>query len=250
MRVHVATLFPEAFAGPLAVGPIARARELGILAISLHQIRDRAADRHRTADDVPNGGGSGMVLKAEPVIRTIEDVLAADRPRCILLAAAGVPFDHGTAARLAGEEALLLVCGRYEGVDERVQDWIDEEIAIGDYVLSGGEIPALVVIDAVARLLPGALGNAASALEESHAAGLLEHPHYTRPPTVRGRAVPPVLLGGDHAAIARWRREQSLLRTLERRPDLLRTAPLDAADRVFLGRLGWPPAGEREDGDG
>lgn len=248
MRIHVLTLFPEAFAGMLGVGPVRRAREIGVLAVSLHQIRDRATDRHRTVDDVPYGGGSGMVLKVEPIVATVEDVCAVDRPRRILLGAAGTPFDHATAVRLAREESVLLVCGRYEGVDERVRDWVDEEISIGDYVLSGGEIPAMVVIDAIARLLPGALGNAASPVDESHAAGLLEYPHYTRPPRFRDRAVPDVLLGGDHAAIARWRREEALRRTLARRPALLDDAPLGTEDLAFLARLGWRPRGSGDHG--
>jgi len=249
MRVHVLTLFPEAFGGMLAVGPVKRARDLGLLAVSLHQIRDRATDRHRTVDDVPYGGGSGMVLKAEPIVTTIEDVCAIDRPRRVLLSAAGAVFDHRTAVRLAGEASLLLVCGRYEGVDARVTDWVDEELSIGDYVLSGGEIPAMVVIDAVARLLPGALGNAESPIDESHSAGLVEYPHYTRPASFRGREIPPVLLSGDHAAILRWRREAALARTLASRPDLLRRAPLDANDVATLTRLGWTdPNDGRGDG--
>lgn len=241
MRVHVLTLVPEVFAGPLAVGPVKRAREIGALAVSLHPIRDRATDRHRTVDDVPYGGGSGMVLTPGPVVTTIEQVMAVDRPHRILLAAAGTPFAHPVAVRLAREESLLLVCGRYEGLDDRIGGWIDEELSIGDYVLSGGELAALVVIDAVARLLPGALGNAESAADESFGDGLLEYPHYTRPASFRGLDVPPVLLGGDHGAIARWRREQALARTLSRRPDLLDRAPLDDADRAFLRSLGWRP---------
>jgi tRNA (guanine37-N1)-methyltransferase len=250
MRVHVLTLFPEVFGGPLAVGPIKRAREIGALAVSLHQIRDRATDRHRTVDDVPYGGGSGMVLQVEPIVTAIEQIVAVDRPRRLLLSAAGTRFEHATAVRLAREESLLLVCGRYEGVDARVGAWIDEEISVGDYVLSGGEIPALVVIDAIARLLPGSLGNAASPIDESYGAGLLEYPHYTRPASYRGREVPGVLLGGDHAAIARWRREQSLARTLERRPDLLDRAPLTAEDRRYLRELGWRGAADRDDEGG
>lgn len=250
MRAHVLTLFPEAFAGVISVGPIKRARDVGALSISLHQIRDRATDRHRTVDDVPYGGGSGMLLKPEPLVATIEDVLAIDRPRRILLDAGGAPFDQRAAARLAREESLLLACGRYEGVDDRVREWIDEELSVGDYVLSGGEIAAMIVIDAVARLLPGALGNAESAVDESHSTGLLEYPHYTRPPVFRGHEVPPVLLGGDHATIARWRRERALARTLARRPDLLARAPLDADDRAILRRLGWtdPTAPDGDDG--
>jgi len=250
MRVHVLTLFPEAFAGVLAVGPVKRARDIGELSVHLHQVRDRTTDRHRTVDDVPYGGGSGMLLKAAPMVATIEDVLEIDQPRRILLGAGGSSFDHAAALRLAGEASLLLACGRYEGIDDRVRDWIDEELSIGDYVLSGGEIPAMVVIDAVARLLPGVLGNVESPIDESHSTGLLEYPQYTRPPSFRGRDVPPVLLGGDHAAIVRWRREQALTRTFERRPDLLATAPLDAEDRRFLRRLGWTGTPPPDDDDG
>ena len=180
-----------------------------------------------------------MVLKAEPVVAAIEAVAAAGPVHRVLLAARGTPLRQARVTELARVPALLLVCGRYEGVDERVAPWIDEEIAIGDYVLSGGELPALVLIDAVARLLPGALGNAASAAEDSFSTGLLEHAQYTRPSTFRGAGVPDVLAGGDHAAVRRWRREQALATTLARRPDLLRTAALDPEDRACLRRLGW-----------
>jgi tRNA (guanine37-N1)-methyltransferase len=220
VHVHVLTLFPEAFGAPLAVGPMRRARELGVLAVSLHQLRDYATDRHGTVDDVPYGGGQGMVLKIEPLVRAIEHVSAAGPMRRVLLSARGTPLSQAWVTRAAAESALLLVCGRYEGVDERVLEWVDEELSVGDYVLSGGETAALVVIDAVARLLPGAVGNAASPLDESFAAGLLEYPHYTRPPEFRGRRVPDVLLSGDHEAIARWRHDQAVRLTAERRPDL------------------------------
>jgi len=224
---------------PLAAGVLRRARERGLLEVSLHQLRDYASGRHLEVDDAPYGGGQGMVLRPEPLVSAIEHVAAADRPRRVLLSAAGAPFTQARAEALAAESSLLLVCGRYEGVDGRVLEWIDEELAIGDYVLSGGELAALVVMDAVTRLLPGALGNADSPRHDSHATGLLEHPQYTRPVEFRGRRVPDVLLSGDHAAIARWRRRESLRLTFARRPDLLPRAPLDDADRAFLRSLGW-----------
>jgi tRNA (guanine37-N1)-methyltransferase len=180
-----------------------------------------------------------MVMMVEPLVAAIEHVAAVDRPRRVLLSPRGMPFTDVRARALARERALLLVCARYEGVDERVSPWVDDELSIGDYVLSGGELAALVVIDAVVRLLPGAVGNEASARDESFAAGLLEHAQYTRPDEFRGARVPDVLLGGDHAAIARWRREDALRVTLARRPDLLARAALGADDRAFLRRLGW-----------
>ncbi|HJQ84828.1 MAG TPA: tRNA (guanosine(37)-N1)-methyltransferase TrmD [Candidatus Binatia bacterium] len=239
MRIHVVSLFPEMFGSPLSAGVLARARARGLVEISLHQLRDYASGRHLQADDAPYGGGQGMVMLAEPLIAAIEHVAAADAPRRILLSPRGARFDHAKARALAAEPALLLVCARYEGIDERVTAHVDEELSIGDYVLSGGEIAALVVLDAVVRLLPGAVGNAASPAEDSFATGLLEHPQYTRPEELRGARVPDVLLGGDHAAIARWRRQESLRVTLARRPDLLAHAPLSAEDRAFLRSLGW-----------
>jgi tRNA (guanine37-N1)-methyltransferase len=239
MHIHILTLFPEMFGSPLAAGVVHRARQRGLLAVSLHQLRDYAGGRHLQVDDTPYGGGHGMVLKPEPLTAAIEHVAAGDRPRRILLTPQGAPFTQARATALAAEPALLLVCGRYEGVDERVRAVVDEELTVGDYVLSGGEPAALVVLDAVARLLPGVLGNEASSQDESHSAGLLEYPQYTRPPEFRGQRIPDVLLSGDHAAIARWRREESLRRTLQRRPDLLATAPLDDTDRAFLRTLGW-----------
>jgi tRNA (guanine37-N1)-methyltransferase len=210
-----------------------------VLQVSLHQLRDYAAGRHLQVDDVPYGGGQGMVMKPEPLVAAIEHVTAGERSHRILLAPRGARFDQHRAAALAQEANVLLVCGRYEGVDERVRQYVDEELSIGDYVLSGGELAAVVVLDAVARLLPGVLGNEASAPDDSFATGLLEHPQYTRPWTFRGVAVPGVLGSGDHAAIRRWRREHMLRTTFERRPDLLRGAALDAADRAFLRALGW-----------
>jgi tRNA (guanine37-N1)-methyltransferase len=240
VRIHVVTLMPEMFGAPLASGVLGRARRRGVLEIFLHQLRDYAGGRHLQADDTPYGGGQGMVMKPEPLVAAIEHVAAEDRPRRLLLSPRGTPFTQARARALAAEPALLLVCGRYEGVDERVTAYVDEELSIGDYVLTGGELAALVVIDAVGRLLEGTLGNAASPVDDSHASGLLEHPQYTRPEEFRGARVPDVLLSGDHGAIARWRREQSLRLTLDRRPDLLPDAPLTDADRETLKRLGWP----------
>jgi tRNA (guanine37-N1)-methyltransferase len=239
VRIHVVSIFPEMLGSPLAAGILRRARERGLVEILLHQLRDYAAGRHLQVDDTPYGGGQGMVMKPEPLVAAIEHVAAADAPRRILLSARGAPFTQARARALAGEHALLLVCGRYEGVDERVSAYVDEELSIGDYVLTGGELAALVVIDAVVRLLPGALGNDASSVDDSHATGLLEHPQYTRPETFRGAEVPGVLLAGDHAAVARWRREEALRTTLARRPDLLSHASLDEVDRAFLRSLGW-----------
>ena len=240
MRIHVLTLFPEILGSPLAAGVLRRARERGLIEVFLHQLRDYASGRHLQVDDTPYGGGQGMVMMIEPLVAAIEHVAAADAPRRVLLSPKGVPFDQQRARALAHERALLLVCGRYEGVDERIAGYVDEELSVGDYVLSGGELAALLVIDAVVRLLPGAVGNESSAADDSFATGLLEYPHYTRPEEFRGARVPPVLLGGDHAAIARWRRERSLRVTLARRPDLLARAPLSDDDRSFLRGLGWP----------
>jgi tRNA (guanine37-N1)-methyltransferase len=227
------------FGSPLAAGVLGRARACGLVEFSLHQLRDYAGGRHLQVDDAPYGGGQGMVMRPEPLVAAIEHVSAVDRPRRILLAPTGVLFSQERAQALAEAPAILLVCGRYEGVDERVKACVDEELSIGDYVLSGGELAALVIIDAIVRLLPGALGNEASAREESYATGLLEQPQYTRPEEFRGARVPAVLFSGDHAAISRWRREESLRLTLARRPDLLARAPLDDADRAFLRSLGW-----------
>jgi tRNA (guanine37-N1)-methyltransferase len=239
VRIHVIALFPEVLGSALGAGVIGRARARGLLEISLHQLRDYASGRHLQVDDAPYGGGAGMVIKPEPLVAAIEQIAAADPPRRILLSAKGGALTHARARALSEERALLLVCGRYEGVDERVVAYVDEELSIGDYVLSGGELAALVVIDAVARFLPGAVGNAASPHEDSFATGLLEYPQYTRPEEFRGMRVPEVLLSGDHASVARWRREAALRISFERRPDLLRHATLDDADRVFLRSLGW-----------
>ncbi len=224
MRIDVLTLFPEAFAGPLDVSIIGRARETGLLELALHDIREHATDRHRSVDDYPFGGGQGMVLRVDVLVAAIESVSAKSPtlPHVVYLTPQGRRLDDRLVRELATHERLVLVCGRYEGVDERfVEGWVDEEVSVGDFVLTGGELPAMVLIDAVARHIPGALGDEASAVEESFASGLLEQPQYTRPATFRGRSVPEVLLGGDHAAIERWRQEQRIARTAERRPDLL-----------------------------
>jgi tRNA (guanine37-N1)-methyltransferase len=243
MIVHLLTIFPELFGGPLATGPIRIAREKRLLDVAVHDLRDYTTDKHLVVDDVPLGGGQGMVMKPEPLVAAIEHIVADGGPHRILLAARGARFTQSKASELAQLPSLLFVCGRYEGVDERVAALVDEELSIGDYVLSGGELAALVVLDAVVRLIPGVLGNEASPVDDSFATGLLEGPQYTRPAEVRGARVPDVLLSGDHAANARWRREQALRTTLARRPDLLDTAPLDDADRAFLRGLGWSGRG-------
>jgi len=245
LKIHVLTIFPELFGSPLAAGTLRRARERGALDVALHQLRDYARGTHLQVDDAPYGGGQGMVMQVEPLVAAIEHVSAADAPRRILLSAQGERLTQARAQSLAALPSLLLVCGRYEGVDERVKAYVDEELSIGDYVLTGGEMAALVVLDAMARLLPGVLGNEASAQDDSFTTGLLEHPQYTRPVEFRGARVPDVLLSGDHAAIARWRRQESLRLTLHRRPDLLATAALEPDDRRFLTQLGWKaPTGD------
>jgi tRNA (guanine37-N1)-methyltransferase len=239
MHFDVLTIFPEIFATPLSESILKRAIDRGIVSITLHNIRDYATDRHRMTDDAPYGGGGGMIMKPEPIFSATEDVLGdqTDVP-VVLLSPQGRVFTQKVAAELAHHPRLLLICGRYEGVDERVrQHLITDEISIGDYVLSGGELAALVVIEAVTRLLPGVLGDPAATFEDSHARGLLEYPHYTRPAEFRGWTVPEVLRSGDHAAIIRWRRERALKRTLEQRPDLLKTADLLPQDREFLAQL-------------
>jgi tRNA (guanine37-N1)-methyltransferase len=249
MRFDVLTLFPEMFTGPLQESIIKRAQERGLISVHLHNIRDYATGRHRITDDAPYGGGGGMVMKPEPIFAAVEAVLGDEKGvPVILLSPQGRLFTHEVAGELSRYPRLVLICGRYEGVDERVREHLaTDEISIGDYVLSGGELAAMVIIDAVTRLLPGALGDPGATFEDSHAWGLLEYPHYTRPAVFRGWAVPEVLLSGNHAAIARWRREQALRRTLERRPDLLERAPLTEEDRAFLARLGWrkSPEGDK-----
>jgi tRNA (guanine37-N1)-methyltransferase len=240
MHFDILTLFPGLFAGAFQESIIKRARDAGLVTIDLHNIRDYATGRHKVTDDTPYGGGGGMIMKPEPIFAAVEAVLGEGTGTVpiILLTPKGRPFGQETARKLSRLPRLLLICGRYEGVDERVhQHLVTDEISIGDYVLSGGEIPAMVVVDAVTRLIPGVLGDPSATFEDSHAEGLLEYPHYTRPPVFRDYAVPDVLLSGHHAEITRWRREQALHRTWERRPDLLRLARLTEEDRAYLRQL-------------
>ncbi len=240
MHIDVFTLFPEMFAGPLRESILARAQEAGLLSVALHNIRDWAEGKHRVTDEPPYGGGGGMVMKVEPIVRAVEGVLgeAVGRVPVILLTPQGRVFNQRAAYELAAHERLALICGRYEGVDERVRALVvTDEISIGDYVLTGGELPAMVLIDAVARLIPGVLGARWAPEDDSHATGLLEGPHYTRPPVFRDLAVPEVLVSGDHARVERWRREQAIRRTFARRPDLLESAPLTDEERQFVEKL-------------
>ncbi|HKZ86359.1 MAG TPA: tRNA (guanosine(37)-N1)-methyltransferase TrmD [Anaerolineae bacterium] len=255
MRFDIFTLFPSIFVSPLQESILKRAIEAGLLDVRVHNIRDYATDKHHVADDYPYGGGGGMVMKPEPIFAAVETVLevrswklevgsgALQPPTSnlqsptpiILLTPQGRLFNQAIARELARYERIALICGRYEGVDERVREHLaTDEISIGDYVLTGGELAALVIVDAVSRLLPGVLGDAGAAADDSHAEGLLEYPHYTRPPDFQGWKVPDVLLSGNHAEIARWRRRQSLLRTLRRRPELLARAALTEEERRWL----------------
>jgi len=234
MRIDIVTLFPAMFAGPFDQSIVARARESGVLEIALHNPREYTEDRHHIVDDYAYGGGPGMVMKPEPVFACVEAVGAMAEPagKVVLLTPQGRLMDHDVVRELAREERLILICGHYEGLDERVREaLVEDEISIGDYVLSGGEPAAIVVVDAVARHQPGVLGSEASLEEESHAAGLLEYPQYTRPAEFRGMRVPEVLLSGHHAEIAKWRRRQSIVRTARRRPDLLARAELTEEER-------------------
>ena len=233
LNFTVITLFPQMLVSPLSHSILKKAQEKGLIAIRMVDLRDYATDRHRVTDDYPYGGGQGMVMKPEPLVAVIEDIRSkADGARFILLSPQGQLFRQQDAARLAQEKELVLICGRYEGVDERVKSFVDEELSIGDYTLSGGEPAANVVIDAVARLIPGVLGNENSSAEESFSNGLLEYPQYTRPEDFRGVRVPEVLLSGHHERIKRWRREMSLRLTRERRPDLLVRAPLTQEEKI------------------
>jgi tRNA (guanine37-N1)-methyltransferase len=239
MLFDVFTLFPEVFEPYLSASILQRARHNELLEVHLHDIRAWTSDRHHITDDEPYGGGGGMVMKPEPIFTAVEAVLGIP-PACplILLTPQGRTFTQIVAQELARLPRLALLCGRYEGIDERVREHlVSDEISIGDYVLTGGELPALVMIDAISRTLPGVIGDPGGVMDDSHASGLLEYPHYTRPPEFRGWKVPDVLLSGDHARVERWRREQSLLRTWQRRPDLLETAELTATDREYLASL-------------
>jgi len=239
MQIDILTLFPAMFDGPFTESILKRAQEKQLLSVRLHDIRNYATDKHRTVDDTPYGGGGGMVMMPGPLIEAVGDVRGADRTvPVVLLTPQGRVFTQHVAQELAQHSRLVLICGRYEGVDERVrQTVVTDEISIGDYVLTGGELAAMVIVDAVARLIPGVLGARWGAEEDSHAMGLLEYPHYTRPPEYRGLAVPDVLLAGDHGAIERWRRLEAIRRTWRRRPDLLLAAELSPDERWFLADL-------------
>jgi tRNA (guanine37-N1)-methyltransferase len=261
MRFDIVTIFPDFFRGPLEHGIVRRAREAELVTINIHDLRAFTHDRHRTVDDRPFGGGEGMVLKPEPIFECLESLAVGPRterraePAVVLLSAQGEIFDQEMAQRLAQKERLVLICGRYEGVDERVSEHLaDCEISVGDYVLSGGELPAAIIVDAVTRLLPGALGNEASARQESFTSeaarmeaegavstcgsgGLLDYPHYTRPADFRGMGVPVELLSGNHEEIRRWRRRRALEKTLRNRPDLLERVALSQEDRDVLAEI-------------
>ena len=243
MRIDILTLFPQMFEAPFSFGIFKRAIDNGKVSINLYNIRDYTHDKHHTADDYPYGGGAGMVLKPEPIFEAVEAIKAGidneeDGLPIILLTPQGRPFSQRIAQELSEYPHMVLICGHYEGVDERVREHVaTDEISIGDYVLTGGEVPAMVVLDAVLRLVPGVLGSEESPLEDSHASGLLEYPQYTRPADFRGWPVPEVLLSGNHAQISKWRREQIIRRTLERRPELLDKADLGLEDKRLVEHL-------------
>lgn len=251
MHFDVFSVFPEVMQTYLEASVLGKAQVAGHVSIALHQIRDYASDRHRTTDDEPFGGGGGMVMKPEPVFTAVESVLGPDLDSVpvILLTPQGRVFDQKIAAEYAVVPRVALLCGRYEGVDERIRQHLaTDEVSIGDYVLTGGELPALIVIDAVTRLIPGVLGDENATTHDSHAYGLLEHPHYTRPASFRGWEVPQVLVSGDHARVQAWRRAQSLLRTKQRRPDLLGKVELSREDRKLLDEASADEEGESRDG--
>jgi tRNA (guanine37-N1)-methyltransferase len=244
MRIDVLTLFPEMFSGVFGTSILGKARDKGIVSLSTVNFRDFSGNKHNTVDDMPYGGGGGMVLKAEPIFGAVEHLLAQQeepqsegdrKPRIILMCPQGTPFNQQIAQKLSSESHLIFICGHYEGYDERIREFlVTDELSVGDYVLTGGELPAMVIIDAVARLLPGVLGNDQSAITDSFSDGLLEYPHYTRPAEYRGWKVPDALLSGHHAEIEKWRRRESIKRTLERRPDLLEHAELTPQERNWL----------------
>ncbi len=238
MLFEILTLFPGMFASPFADSILGKADERGLIRITAHNLRDWAEGRHQVTDDAPYGGGDGMVMKPEPIARALSELKSrSPAPKVILLTPQGIPFRQKHAIELAGAGRLIFICGRYEGFDERVRTLVDAEYSVGDFVLTGGEPAAIVMIDAIARLIPGVLGNSGSAETDSFADGLLEYPHFTRPVEFAGIRVPDVLLSGNHAEIARWRRRQQLKRTLHRRPDLLETVSLTDDDRRLLAAL-------------
>ena len=239
MTFDIVTIFPAMIEQPLAAGIVGRAIERGTLDVKVRDLRDYTTDRHRVVDDVPYGGGPGMVLKPEPIFRAL-DAIETERGApltVILMSPQGTRFTQAVAQRLSGVDHLVLLCGRYEGFDDRVRDRVTEELSIGDYVLTGGELPALVVLDAVARYVPGVVGDDRSVKEDSFARGLLDFPQYTRPAEINSLRVPDVLLSGNHAEIRRWRKREALSRTLERRPDLLADASLDEEEKELLREL-------------
>jgi tRNA (guanine37-N1)-methyltransferase len=247
MQIDVLTLFPPMFDGVFGSSILGKAREKGLVSLRTVNFRDYANNKHNTVDDYPFGGGGGMVLKPEPIFAAVEDLTSGNdiRPRVILMCPQGETFTQRKAEELAGESHLMFVCGHYEGYDERIREHlITDELSIGDYVLTGGELPAMVVIDSIVRLLPGVLGNEQSAVTDSFSTGLLEYPHYTRPAQFRDWTIPDVLVSGHHENIAKWRREQSLLRTLRRRPDLLDKADLTPKERDWLRRMRDRETGE------
>jgi len=238
MRIDILTLFPNMFAEILGSSILGRAQQRGLLTIQVWNIRDFALDKHRVVDDTPYGGGAGMVMKPDVLVACIEHVKTINPGMVIYMTPQGIQFTQRQAENLAQSENLILLCGHYEGIDQRVRDgWVDLEISIGDYVLTGGELPAMVVIDAVARLIPGVLGDERSASEDSFAHGLLEYPHYTRPAEFRGRKVPEVLLSGNHELIRKWRLKQALLRTMQRRPDLLAARQFNQEELQLLDEI-------------
>ena len=242
MRFHVLTIFPAMFDGPMSESIIARAAQRGLIEVNLHDIRDYATDRHRSVDDYPYGGGYGMVMKPEPIFSAVRNVKMdadlGDSTPVVLLTPQGTPLTQPIIERMAAYQDLILICGRYEGVDERVTESLATcELSIGDYVLSGGELAAMVVIDAITRLIPGAVGSIESTQDDSFSTGLLQFPQYTRPAGYEGEGVPEVLLSGNHGEIERWRRRESLRRTFERRPDLLNEAELTDEELDYLGSL-------------
>lgn len=243
MRIDILTIFPQMFESSFGLGIFKRAIDHKLVVVNVHNIRDYTYNKHHTVDDYPYGGGAGMVLKPEPIFEAVASIQSDVSQEggvlpVILLTPQGRPFSQQVAEELSSYSQMILVCGRYEGVDERVREHlVTDEISIGDYVLSGGDLAAMVVVDAVVRLLPGVLGSEASLLDESHATGLLEYPHYTRPAAYRGWFVPDVLLSGNHAQIAKWRREQALHRTLKRRPELLENAGLSSEERQLVDSL-------------
>jgi tRNA (guanine37-N1)-methyltransferase len=235
----IVTIFPAMVEAALAEGVVGRARESRLLDVAIHDLRDFTADRHRSVDDQPFGGGPGMVMKVEPIFKALDAIGAArgTKPTVLLTSPQGTRFSQPFARRLSEREHVVLLCGRYEGVDERVRSRVDEEVSIGDYVLSGGELAALVIVDAVARFVPGVVGDGQSVAEDSFSRGLLDFPHYTRPADISGERVPDVLMSGNHADIRRWRKREALARTLARRPELLETATLDDEERSILEEL-------------